>query len=78
MEYSNYILLGVGVALSILGFFLKKEAQKQSELDQRVKNLEIRAEKNQALDTERWVQVNKLLEDRRADIIKIYDNMHKK
>ncbi len=78
MDYSNYIFLGVGVALSILGFFLKKEAQKQSELDQRVKSLEIRAEKNGALDAERWIQVNKLLEDRRADIIKIYDTIQKR
>jgi hypothetical protein len=78
MDYSNYIFLGVGVALSILGFFLKKEAQKQSELDQRVKSLEIRAEKNGALDAERWIHVNKLLEDRRADIIKIYDTIQKR
>ena len=78
MEWHSYIFLGVGVAISVLGFFLKKEAQKQAELDLRVKNLEITIAKNGALDGERWKQTNKLLEDRREDIIKIYDIIQKK
>jgi hypothetical protein len=78
MEWHSYIFLGVGVAISVLGFFLKKEAQKQSELDSRVKDLEIMMVKNSALDGERWIQTGKLLEDRRADIIKIYDVIQRK
>ena len=78
MEWHSYIFLGVGVAISVLGFFLKKEAQKQCELDGRVKHLEITIAKNGALDGERWKQTNKLLEDRREDIIKIYDIIQKK
>tara|TARA_R110000824_G_scaffold116284_3_gene267651 strand:- start:2435 stop:2674 length:240 start_codon:yes stop_codon:yes gene_type:complete len=78
MEWHSYIFLGVGVAISVLGFFLKKEAQKQAELDSRVKDLEIMMVKNSALDGERWIQTGKLLEDRRADIIKIYDVIQRK
>ena len=78
MEWHSYIFLGVGVAISVLGFFLKKESQKQAELDSRVKDLEITMAKNSALDAERWTQAGKLLEDRREDIIKIYDTIQKK
>ena len=78
MEWHSYIFLGVGVAISVLGFFLKKEAQKQAELDRRVKELEISLAKNGVLDRERWKQADKLLEDRREDIRKIYDILQSK
>tara|TARA_R110000824_G_scaffold118004_2_gene270146 strand:- start:223 stop:453 length:231 start_codon:yes stop_codon:yes gene_type:complete len=74
---SNYIFLGVGVAISVLGFFLKKEARKAAELDDRVKSLEVSWAKNEARDSERWVQANKLLEDRRDDCRKLYDLLGK-
>ena len=77
MDSNSYIFLGVGVALSILGFFLKKEARKASELDERVKALEIMTAKNEVRDSERWNQTNKLLEDRRLDVAKLYDRIGK-
>ena len=73
MEFSSYIFLGVGVAISVLGFFLKKEARKASELDSRVKDLEVMFAQNEARDQERWRQTHKLLEDRRGDIRKLFD-----
>ena len=73
MEFHSYIFLGVGVAISVLGFFLKKEARKQTELEDRVKSLEVLLAKNEARDSERWVQAYKLLEDRRDDCRKLYD-----
>ena len=78
MEWHSYIFLGVGVAISVLGFFLKKEAQKQAELDRRLKELEISLAKNGVLYRERWKQADKLLEDRREDIRKIYDILQSK
>ena len=39
--------------------------------------MEISLAKNCARDTERWVQTKKLLEDRREDIIKIYEKLNK-
>ena len=73
MEVDSYIFLGVGVAISVLGFFLKKEAKKAAELEERVKNLEVSWAKNEARDSERYAQHEKLLEDRRLDCIKLYD-----
>ena len=75
MEFSSYIFLGVGVAISVLGFFLKKEARKAADLELRINDLEIKQAQNCARDAERWRQTNKLLEDRRADIRKIYDRI---
>ena len=73
MEFHSYIFLGVGVAISVLGFFLKKESKKQAELEDRVKDLEVSWAKNEARDQERYNQHEKLLEDRRDDCRKLYD-----
>ena len=68
MELHNYIFLGVGVAISVLGFFLKKEAQKSADNDKRIATLEMLIAKNDVRDRERWRVCNKVLEDRRDDI----------
>ena len=75
MELHNYIFLGVGVALSVLGFFLKKEARKSMENDQRISTLEVLLAKNEVRDCERWKVAHKLFEDRRNDVIKLYDKL---
>jgi hypothetical protein len=77
MEFDSYIFLGVGVAISVLGFFLKKEARKAAELESRLASLEVLWAKNEARDSERWIQANKLLEDRRDDVRNIYDKLSK-
>ena len=64
----DYIVLGVGVALSVLGFFLKKEARKSQENDKRISMLEILLAKNEVRDSERWKVAHKLMEDRRDDV----------
>ena len=78
MEFHNSIFLGVGVAISVLGFFLKKEARKTEEMTQRVGTLEIMLAKNEVRDCERWKVAHKLMEDRRNDVIKIYDKLDSK
>jgi hypothetical protein len=65
----------VGVALSVLGFFLKKEARKSQENDRRIGTLEILLAKNEVRDCERWKVAHKLFEDRRNDVVKIYDKL---
>lgn len=77
MEFHNYIFLGVGVAISVLGFFLKKEARKTDEVANRLGTLEILLAKNEVRDRERWKVCHKVLEDRRSDIIKIFDKLQK-
>ena len=70
--YSTYIFMGVGVAISVLGFFLKREAQKTTACERRITELEVTVTKNEALDQERWSTTNKLLEDRREDVRNLY------
>ena len=77
MDTQSYIFLGVGVALSVLGFFLKKEARKSHENDQRISTLEVLMAKNEVRDSERWKVAHKLFEDRRVDCVKLYDRVGK-
>lgn len=72
MDLNQYIFLGVGVAISVLSFFLKKEAQRSQKNDARIAELEKLVAKNEALDNERWQTANKLLEDRREDVKNLY------
>jgi hypothetical protein len=75
MEFDGYIFLGVGVAISVLGFFLKKEARKTEDMSQRIGTLEILLAKNEVRDRERWKVCNKVLEDRREDIKTLFGKM---
>ena len=78
MDLQAYVFLGVGCALSVLGFFLRKEAKKAAELDDRVKSLETDLAKNEARDLERWNVATKLLEDRREDVQKLFEKVEGK
>jgi hypothetical protein len=73
MELSEYILIGVGTCLSILGFFLKKESRRLSGVAEKVDEMNITLAKNEVRDIERWRSIDKRLEDRRADVRKLYD-----
>ena len=74
----NYMFLGVGVAISVLGFFLKKEAAKAQERDNRIKDLEVRMAKNDVRDVERWKIADKTMEDRRVDVKVLFDKLEGK
>ena len=74
----NYMFLGVGVAISVLGFFLKKEAAKAQEMDNRIKDLEVRMAKNDVRDVERWKIADKTMEDRRVDVKVLFDKLEGK
>jgi hypothetical protein len=63
--------------VSVVAFFLKKENARVEKLSEKVRNLEISLAKNEARDSERWNQSSKLLEDRRSDIIKIFEKLNK-
>jgi hypothetical protein len=78
MELEAWMFVGVSVALSVLGFFLKREARKSVENDSRIGTLEMLLAKNDVRDCERWKVANKLLEDRREDIQKLFDLANKK
>jgi hypothetical protein len=51
---------------------------KVDRIQKRLNSIEIELAKNSAVDTERWNQTSKLLEDRRIDIHQIFDQINKK
>jgi len=73
MEYSEYILIGIGTAISVIGFFLKRESKRLDGLEDIINEINITLAKNEVRDKERWDSSNKRLEDRRADIRKLFD-----
>lgn len=73
MDISEYVLIGVGTCLSILGFFLKKESRRLSGVVEKVNTMDVTLAKNEVRDTERWAIIDKRLEDRRHDVRKLYD-----
>ena len=88
-EYSDYIVLGIGVLIALIGWALKKEHQRIESVEDTVENLNARLSsaindiaKNDVSDRE-WrkrVEENhqsllKADEDRRGDARKIYDKI---
>jgi hypothetical protein len=78
MDSNMAIPMGLGVAISVLGFFLKKEARKAQEMDDRIKTLEVMIAQNNVRDEERWNNVIKSLEDRRVDIKTVFEKLEGK
>ena len=68
MEVSSYMFAGVGVALSVLAFFLKKNKVELDRLSETVRKLEL----SDATKTEKLIFMGKVLEDRRRDIQKLF------
>ena len=73
MEYNEYILIGIGTAISIIGYFLKRENRRLDELEDLFNSINVTLAKNEVRDKERWASCDKRLEDRRRDVRKLYD-----
>ena len=78
MNLSEYVLIGIGTAISVIGYFLKRENRKLDALEKKVGDINVTLAKNDVRDKERWEQTNKRLEDRRVDIRKLYDLVQEK
>jgi len=78
MEITEVIFIALGIMVSIVAFFLKKESNRVDNLSSKLRQIEIGLAKNEARDSERWVQIQKLLEDRRLDSIKIFEKLERK
>ena len=74
MNYDGYILIGIGVAISVLGFFLKTLKE---EIDS-FKKTNTRTQIDITKCMERIKVLEKLTEDRREDVRKLYDILSKK
>ena len=64
----QYILIGVGVALSVLGFFLKRIKEEVDVIKQKQNRIEI----NLARNYEKLLNLEKVAEDRRQDVQKLF------
>ena len=72
MEVSTYMFAGVGVALSVLAFFLKKNKVELDAMKEAVRKLELK----DAMNSERIRTLLKTVEDRRRDVQKIFDKIN--
>jgi len=68
----TYVFIGVGVALSVVGFFLKRIKEEVDVQKAKIARVEI----NLARNHERIRNLEKITEDRREDIKKIYDTIN--
>ena len=74
MEISHYMFAGVGVALSILAFFIKRNKWELEKMNERLRQLEI-ANAGQSKDL---AYLTKLAEDRREDIKNLFKRLEDK
>ena len=74
MEISHYMFAGVGVAISILGFFIKRNKWEIDDMKERLSQIEI-SDAGQSKDVE---HLTKLSEDRRRDIQKLFEKLDAK
>lgn len=77
MEYNEFILIGIGTAISVLGYFLKRENKRLEAVELLVNQINVTLAKNDVRDYERNGSIKKGLEDRRLDIRKLYDLVQK-
>ena len=78
ISVTEIVFVTLGIMLSVVAFFLKRESMKVDRIQKRLNAIEIELAKNSAVDAERWSQTTKLLEDRRIDIHQIFDQINKK
>jgi predicted transcriptional regulator len=77
MEITEVIFVALGLMVSIVAYFLKKENIRVDRLSKQIRDIEIDLAQNGARDSERWRETQKLLEDRRVDTTKIYEKIEK-
>jgi len=72
MDITHYMFAGVTLAISVLGFFLKKNKIEIDSMREKMRDLEIADARN----SERIRTLLKTTEDRRRDIQKIFDKIN--
>jgi len=77
VDPDKLVMLVIGLVVSIIAYFIKKESNKLTRLGEDVRKLQNGLTKNECKDSERWFWIQKMLEDRRNDCIKLYDAISK-
>jgi len=73
MEISEVIFAALGVGISVITFFLKKESRRVDQIEDSMLQVQKNLTRNNCRDDERWHWVDKNMEDRREDIRKLFD-----
>lgn len=73
IDPDKLVMVVIGLIVSMIAYFIKKESSKLTKLGDDVRQLKIDLTKNECKDSERWYWINKHLEDRREDCRKLYD-----
>lgn len=73
IDPDKLVMVVIGLIVSMIAYFIKKESSKLTRLGDDVRQLKIDLTKNECKDSERWYWINKHLEDRREDCRKLYD-----
>ena len=74
MEISHYMFVGVGVALSILAFFIKRNKWELEKMNERLRQIEI----SNAGQSKDLAHLTKLAEDRREDVKNLFKRLEGK
>ncbi len=74
MPDAMYMFVGIGVSLSILAFFLKKNKNEIDTLKVHLRDIEL----DNAKQEEKLYFIEKVSEDRRRDIQKIFEIINEK
>lgn len=73
----DYIMIAIGLAIGMIGWFLKREINRVdrhiTNIKERMRDSEMDQVANDTRDKERWKWIEKNMEDRRQDIRKLYD-----
>ena len=69
-------MIAMGMMVSVIAFFLKRESMKVEKLSNKLREIEVDLAKNGARDSERWIQTTRLLEDRRQDVVRIFEKIN--
>jgi len=77
IDPDKLVMVVIGLIVSMIAYFIKKESNKLTKLGENVRKLQIDLTKNECKDSERWYWINKNLEDRREDCRKLYDLLGK-
>jgi hypothetical protein len=73
MEIFEVIFAALGVGISVITFFLKKESRRVDQIEDSMLQVQKNLTRNNCRDDERWHWVDKNMEDRREDIRKLFD-----
>lgn len=71
------ILVVIGLIVSMITYFIRKESKKLQDLGDDVRRLEKELVRNTCKDAERWYWINKNLDNRKQDCKELLTEVHK-